>query len=104
MEIWQTIIAVVGSVLASSGVWTLIIRKNDRKSAKMKLLLGIACDRIVSLGMMYINRGYITKDEYETLHDYLWLPYSECGGNGTAARVMGEVEKLEMRANNDHRR
>ena len=66
-------------------------------SNKNKLLLGLACDRIVYLGMTYIKRGWITKDEYETLHDYLWIPYQANGGNGTAARVMSEVDKLEIR-------
>lgn len=94
---WQIILAVISAVLASSGFWAFIMKRSDRKSAKTKLLLGIACDRIVHLGMTYIDRGWITKDEYETLHDYLWLPYQECGGNGTAARVMAAVDRLEIR-------
>ena len=94
---WQIILAVVSAVLASSGFWAFLMKRSDRKSSETKLLLGLACDRIVHLGMVYIDRGWITKDEYETLHDYLWLPYKECGGNGTAARVMASVEKLEIR-------
>ena len=94
---WQIILAVVSAVLASSGFWAFLMKRMDKKSAETKLLLGLACDRIVHLGMVYINRGWITKDEYETLHDYLWLPYQECGGNGTAARVMASVDKLEIR-------
>ena len=94
---WQIIIAVFTAVLASSGFWAFIMKRADRKSAETKLLLGLACDRIVHLGMTYIDRGWITKDEYETLHDYLWLPYKECGGDGTAERVMNAVDKLEIR-------
>ena len=93
----QIVLTIFGSVLASSGFWAFLSARSEKKSNKNKLLLGLACDRIVHLGMAYIDRGWITKDEYETLHDYLWLPYRECGGNGTAARVMGEVEKLEIR-------
>lgn len=93
----ELIIAIITAVIASSGFWAFVMKRSDRKSAEAKLLLGLACDRIVFLGMTYINRGYITKDEYETLHDYLWIPYKECGGDGTAERVMNEVDKLEIR-------
>lgn len=95
--IWQIIVAVVSAVLASSGLWAFIMKRTDHKSAEAKLLLGLACDRIVHLGSVYIKRGWITKDEYEMLHDYLWIPYRDCGGNGTAARVMATVDKLEIR-------
>ena len=40
--------------------------------------------------------GYITKDEYENLHDYLDEPYLAEGGNGTAKKVMSEVERLPL--------
>ena len=71
----QMIITIVGSVLASSGLWTLINKKLDKKDAKTELLIGIAHDRIVFLGMSYIQRGYITQDEYENLYTYLYNPY-----------------------------
>lgn len=47
--------------------------------------------------MEYIKRGWITKDEYEDLRDYLYKPYKELGGNGSAERIMLEVDKLEIR-------
>ena len=62
------------------------------------MLIGLAHDRIMSLGMFYIERGWITADEYENLRDYLFRPYSSLGGNGSAARVMAEVDKLEIRS------
>ncbi len=99
METWQVIVTIFTTILASSGFWAFIMKRMDKKSSETKLLLGLACDRIVHLGMTYINRGWITKDEYETLHDYLWLPYKECGGNGTAARVMAAVDRLPIKNN-----
>ena len=96
-EVIQLVIAVVCSVLASSGLWTFIQKKTEKKDAKSKLLLGLAHDRIMFLGTNYIERGYITKDEYENLHDYLYLPYEEMGGNGTAKRVMQAVDRLEFK-------
>lgn len=96
-QVVQIVIAVVTSVLASSGLWTYIQKKADKKDAKSRLLLGLAHDRIIFLGSVYIERGYITKDEYENLHDYLYLPYSEMGGNGTAKKVMQAVDRLELK-------
>lgn len=46
--------------------------------------------------MKYVERGYITSDEYENLNDYLYAPYAEAGGNGSAKRVMEEVRKLPL--------
>ena len=97
METWQIIVAIITAILASSGFWAFVMKRSDKKSSETKLLLGLACDRIIHLGMIYIERGWITKDEYETLHDYLWQPYQECGGDGTAARVMSAVDRLEIR-------
>lgn len=96
-QVVQIIIAVVTSVLASSGLWTFIQKKADKKDAKSKLLLGLAHDRIMFLGSTYIERGYITKDEYENLHDYLYLPYAEMGGNGTAKKIMQAVDRLDLK-------
>ena len=47
-------------------------------------------------GMQYVERGWITQDEYENLHDYLFIPYSEAGGNGSAAKVMKDVDNLPI--------
>lgn len=85
------------AVLASSGFWTLITKLTDRKDIKNQMLVGLAHDRILYLGMSYVERGYITQDEYENLHDYLYVPYEKMGGNGSAKRVMNEVEKLPIK-------
>lgn len=96
-EFWVQLIAtVVCSVLASSGLWAYITKRMEKKDAKTELLIGIAHDRIIFLGMSYISRGYITQEEYENLHEYLFGPYTKAGGNGSAERVMKEVEKLPI--------
>lgn len=91
-----SIVTVLASMLASGGFWAIIQKKLDKKDGKTKLLLGLGHDRIVFLGMQYVRRGFITQDEYENLHDYLYLPYVENGGNGSAKKVMEEVDKLPM--------
>lgn len=47
--------------------------------------------------MKYIEQEYITKDEFENLYEYLYKPYRTLGGNGSAERVMEEVQKLPIR-------
>lgn len=93
----ELIIAIVTSALASSGLWSFVAKKLEKKDAKSRMLIGLAHDRILDLGFKYIERGYITQTEYENLHDYLYLPYKEMGGNGSAERIMKEVEKLPIR-------
>lgn len=90
------IITILSTLLASAGFWAFITHIVDKKSAKSKMLLGLGHDRIMFLGMKYIERGSISKGEYENLHDYLYEPYKKMGGNGTAERLMKEVDKLEI--------
>lgn len=97
MELWiQTAAAVVSAVLASSGLWAWLIKRGEKNGAERRLLVGLAHDRIMHLGMVYIERGYITQDEYENLRVYLYEPYEKMGGNGSAKRVMREVDKLPV--------
>lgn len=42
------------------------------------------------------SRGYITQDEYENLRVYLYEPYAKLGGNGSAKRIMQEVDRLPI--------
>lgn len=97
MDFWaQLITTIVCSVLASSGLWAIISKRMDRKDAKTELLIGMAHDRIMFLGMSYLNRGYITREEYENLYEYLYNPYKKAGGNGSAEHIMKQVDKLPI--------
>lgn len=100
MNIFEMLITIVCSVAACSGFWTFVQHRTDKKDAKTQMLIGLGHDRIISLGMFYLQRGdWITQDEYENLHEYLYKPYKELGGNGSAERIMKEVEKLHIRVN-----
>ena len=97
MEPWlQMVVTIVCAVIASSGFWAFIQRKNENKDVKSQMLIGLAHDRFIFLGMKYIERGWISHDEYENLHDYLYKPYEKLGGNGSAQKVMIEVNKLPI--------
>lgn len=93
----QMVVTIVCAVLGSSGLWVLIQKHLDKKDAKTQMLIGLGHDRVMHLGMKYIERGYITRDEFENLVDYLYKPYADMGGNGSAARVIEEVRHLPIR-------
>lgn len=93
----QTVVTVLCSFIASTGFWSYVQKKDSKKDNMNEMLIGLGHDRIVYIGMNYINRGYITQDEYENLYNYLYIPYKKMGGNGSAERVMNEVNKLELR-------
>lgn len=99
MEPWVQQIAVplAVAVLTSSGLWALVSKRADKNNSERKMLVGLAHDRIIHLGMVYVTRGYVTQDEYENLNDYLYQPYEKMGGNGSAKRVMEEVRKLPIK-------
>lgn len=93
----QAVLTMLPALIASSGFWAYIHKKESKKSAGTKLLMGLAYDRISTLGMLYIHRGEITKDEYEEFVTYLYEPYREAGGNGSAVRIMDAVNQLPLR-------
>lgn len=93
----QIMLTIVTSVLASSGFWAWLQSRSKKKDVNTRLLLGLGHDRIMYLGMKYIQRGWITNDEYENLYEYLYRPYEERGGNGSAKRIMQEVNKLPIK-------
>lgn len=73
-------------------------RRDLRKDTLTKLMLGLAYREITLLCEKYLDKGYITTDEYEDLVKYLFAPYKALGGNGTAEKLIGEVKKLPIRS------
>lgn len=102
MDNSELIKTIVITVLTSSGftsaLFAFLQKLADKKDIKTKMLIGLGHDRIVYLGMKYIERGWITKAEYENLHDYLYEPYETMGGNGSAKKIMEVVEKLPYKS------
>lgn len=107
MDQWVTTLITVGAtsfttVVASSGFWAWLQRRDNSKDAMTRLLLGLAYDKIAQLGLSYIERGWISKDEYEEFRKYLFEPYKAYGGNGVAERIMEEVSHLPLRSPNKY--
>ena len=97
----SVVIAILTTLLASSGFWSFVMVYLDKKSARNRMILGLAHDKIMYLGTKYIERGRITQGEYENLYKYLYEPYKKMGGNGTAERLMTEVNQLPIVAGSD---
>lgn len=87
---------IVAALISSGGLWGYLQKKDQKRTATDRLLTGLAYGNISGLAEKYMSRGWITKDEYEDLHKYLYNPYRELGGNGTAERYMKEIEKLPL--------
>jgi len=111
---WDTILStVIGAIFGGSGVTllTFLIARHDKKNDKHSkeyeelsdkistlgdAIRGQGHDRIIYLGGKYLERGGLTNEEYENLNDYIYQPYVNLGGNGTARRVMDEVNNLPI--------
>lgn len=95
--------AIIIAVFASTGLWSfismLVQRYMERKSDYAMMMRGLGHDRICYLGESYIRRGWIIRDEYENLVDYLYIPYKGLKGNGTAEKIINEVKQLPLKDN-----
>lgn len=92
------ITAIAGFLAASGGFWAYLRTRDEAKSAQTRLLMGLASDKLTYLGIKYIERGYISHEEFDDYRRYLYDPYTELGGNGTAERVMYAVQRLPFRS------
>lgn len=102
-SILELIVTVLCAVFASSGFWAYLIARRDKKRAKLEknnsqteMIMGLGHDRIIYLCEKYIERGWITSEEYENLNTWLYKPYVDMGGNGTAKRLMAIVDNLPV--------
>lgn len=96
MSLTQIVITIITAILASTGLWTFLGNRVERSTAEKELLVGIGHIELVFFGLQYIERGWLTKDEYETMQD-LYKPYVKLGGNGSGTKIMKEIEKLPIR-------
>ena len=96
MTVEQVIITIFTSILASSGLWAFINSRLDKNNSERELLVGIGHIELVFFGMQYIERGWITHEEYETMQG-LYKPYVKLGGNGSGTKIMKEIEELPIK-------
>ena len=106
----ETVLTILLAVVASSGVWSVVlaivnarIKKREKlleaDSAERAMLLALAHDRIYFLCTRYLKefndgkRKGISKEEWENL-SILFDGYQKLGGNGTCERLFGECEDM----------
>jgi hypothetical protein len=103
LDTWlQVAITSLVTLGASSGFWAYLQHKDRAKAATTRLLMGVAYNTITTYGIAYIDRGWVTKDEYEELDKYFFTPYKALGGNGVAERVMNEVKRLPFKSHSQY--
>lgn len=90
------IITALGGIFSANGLWTFLSSKKPKNGELTRMIVGLGHSRICELCEKYIIRGYITENEYEDLIDYIYTPYKKLGGNGTAEKMVEEVEKLPI--------
>lgn len=88
----------VTALLGGSGIWAWLKTKTDRNDSEDKLLLQVARNQLISQGRYYLDRGYITMDEYEEYESEYDI-YSRLGGNGLARRIFKQVDELPILPN-----
>lgn len=96
-------LVVVLAVIASTGFWEFLkfIFQNvifkPKLTPEIRLLRGIGQIEIIFFGTKFLEQGYITTEEYDSLKNEIYAPYLEIGGNGLAKKMMEEIEKLPIK-------
>ena len=93
----QIIVAVIAAAFGSTGFWGWMQTRSRKKSAEARLLMGIAYSKIIDQCTEYLKRGYVETDEYHELEHYLFQPYAEMGGDGTAEKLFNDVSRLAIK-------
>lgn len=93
---------VVTTIFGSGGFWAYLRSKDTTQDAKTTLMMGVAYDKITTLGLSYIERGSVTLDEYEDLNNLFYQPYTALGGNGVCTRIMTQVSRLPFQPHREH--
>lgn len=94
----EMLITIIGSVFASSGLWTLILYKAKEKDTGVQMTRGLAHYQIIAEGQKYIERGWITHEEYDDFMKYLGNAYLESGSNGLAKKMIDDISDLPFKS------
>lgn len=85
----ELIMPLLVAVLASNGLWTLVLRLYDShkkaKTPQEKMILAIGRDRLLFLSQKYEKLGLIPEEEYEN-YKAMGEAYIEMGGNSRVKR------------------
>lgn len=96
IEIIKQIVIIAVAVLGSNGLWAYLQSRSTHKSALERMILGLGHAEIFRVADHYIHRDGITLDELDDLNKYLYKPYKEMGGNGTAETAVEKCKELPI--------
>ena len=85
----------ITALLGGSGIWAWARTRSERNDSEDQLLLQVAKNQLISQGRFYMERGYVTMDEYEE-YESEYKVYAALGGNGLARRVFKQVDDLPI--------
>ena len=96
----QHILTIVTVVFASTGFWTFLNSYIERKTRKRSDLeegvLALLHDRIYELAKAYLAKCSISDGDHKNL-DVMYKVYHKMGGNGTAEKLVRDVDKLPIK-------
>ena len=94
MDTVALIVSIVVAIFGSTGFWSWLSNRNRKKSDESRIIMGIAYRSIKQQAEYHIKKGYIEPEEFKELETYLFIPYRNMGGNGSAERMIEEVKRL----------
>lgn len=93
MDKTTIILTIFSSVLASSGVWAVILKRIDKNDAKAVALQCLLRDRILECCEKYGARGWADTDE-RTNVEQLMKAYEGLGGDGVVHNIYDRFTAL----------
>lgn len=90
----EIIVTIVVAIIGSGGFWTFLQTRREKKSGLTAMVLGLGFSQLLQECNKYLDRGYITVEELDSLTKYLFDPYKALGGDGVAEKIYNKVCQL----------
>jgi len=99
LNYWITgCVTILVGIFGSTGFWAFVSsrrrKKEEANSAITKVCVGVAYLGIKMSCYKLLDRGYATPDDIEDIEKYLYEPYKQLGGNGTAEMIFEKAKNL----------
>lgn len=90
----EIIVTIVVAIIGSGGFWSFLQYYREKKSGLNAMVLGLGFSQLNEECNRYIDKGYISVDELNSLTKYLYEPYKALGGDGIAEKLYNKVIQL----------
>lgn len=97
-QIVALLITGVYTIVASAGFWQFFTNRRNQKDAEVLLLLALTRSVCIQIADMYLEQGWIHRDDYDHLMSEIYAPYKTLGGNSSVDRIMEDLAKLPIRS------